>query len=199
MKKIEIVSWGIAILGFLMNVFSSPGSGAIFTIGVGFLMFWYLSLGFAAFNNYNFKPGKASWVIAGIASGFFMSAAVAGILFKWMVWPGYSANLFFGFVGLAAVLSIRLILDPKNSGWSMRANWIRLGAIGVITPLTYLITAPQFMFPDNPETEIAKSYKKWWDTGTSEDRERFLFLSYRRERAIDSTKHEERRRRRAEE
>lgn len=185
MKKVEIIFGGFAILGFLMKLFSLPGSTSIFILGIALLMFWYFTLGFAIFNNYNFKPGKASWVIAGIVSGFFMSTVMAGILFKWMFWPGAAANLLLGIVGLVVVLAFTLMLGSQ-SGWQSRANWIRWGAIGAMTVFTYLIPATTILdlkYPENPEVAIA--YQKFQETRTRENNERYRFLADSVHRARD--------------
>ncbi len=153
MRIIELVFAAIAIVGFLLKLLLIPGGGAIFTLGMSALMFMQLFLGYVYANNYNFKPGSVKKVLLGILLGIFLSQAIAGILFKWMIWPGYGATILTSLVGLAIYLF--LIITDKEEYYKAKTHFVRLSAIACLLIITKLTPINNIIRLQNRNCPIA--------------------------------------------
>jgi len=163
MKKTEIIVAGIAILAIIMKFTHLPGAGILLVLSLGVLSMLYMYLGFAFFNNIKFKEifKKKSYVdtnkkrlIGAIGTGFTLSMAVVGILFKIQLYPGAETQLMVGIGGLIIVSIISIIKMLKKSEKFYKSILIRVVIFGAIC--VFFISLPtktwlSWRYLDNPE------------------------------------------------
>lgn len=102
----EKAAIGIALVGTLFKLQHWPGASILLVIGLSGLAIHYFPLGFYFLTNKSEKAVAA-------ASGFFLSFAPLGILFKVQHWPGASVMLTVAMVTVPLVYLALFFLRKK--------------------------------------------------------------------------------------
>jgi hypothetical protein len=163
MKRTELILIGIAVLALIMKFLHLPASGILTVLSLSSISVIYMYLGFALFNNLRFRKifKKESYkeistkrIVGGIGAGLALSVSAIGILFKFQSWPGASANLIMGIVGLSVVTIISLIKMQKNKDNYYSNILKRVAGFGAICIFLLVIPTKTWLgwkFPNNPE------------------------------------------------
>jgi len=119
MRKTENILSIIGIAFLLLNIlFIFPGVNSLLILIFTILSLIYSFLGFALFNEIQFRKlfKKESYnnvsslrILVAVAAGISLSITIIGILFKIMFWPGYYINMLFGIVCLTLIIIVILV------------------------------------------------------------------------------------------
>ena len=163
MKKAELALIGISILALIMKMFHLPASGVLTVLSLSSLSVIYMYLGFAIFNNIQFrkilkketyKEISTKRIIGGVGAGLAISVSVIGVLFKFQSFPGASANLIMGIVTLSLVSIISLIKMKKSTD-NYYSNIVKrtiiIGAISIFMLAIPTKTWLECKYPNNPK------------------------------------------------
>lgn len=161
----KITEFVLAILGvsaLVLSLIGIPGGNILAILSITLLAFLYFYLAFALFNGIRLRnifkkesyKGVSAIRIGGtILSGFILSLALIGILFRCMMWPGASVMLI---VSTSAILVLATISAIKYLGKKevfYRNMLIRSIVIGLPVVLLYFNSSAirNVRYRDNPE------------------------------------------------
>ena len=123
MKKAELTLFAIAAIGYILTLFNIPAGSNLLLFSLLFLVFLYIPLGFAVFNEIPLsKLFKADYytnlsflrVSGTIVNGICLSALVAGIFFYLLHYPGFFLLLLMGLI-LTTFISIIFCINYRKS------------------------------------------------------------------------------------
>ncbi|MBS2099514.1 GldL-related protein [Carboxylicivirga linearis] len=174
MKKLEKTAGILFLLGIIQIFFHLPLGNLFLNISTIIIVVLYLLLGFAYFNDINFKsifkfeyldyhsPISKRRLKFSAYSGLGLTTIAIGIFFKIKHYPGASVILILGFIMVLA-LFIALYLKKKENKdlfFKTIANrFAILSIIGIVFMTTNLeLTSLKYNFPNNPE--LIRSYVK---------------------------------------
>jgi hypothetical protein len=139
MKKTELITGIIAIIGIILNFMFVVGGVALTVVSLSFLSCIYFYFGFALFNNIGFRKmfkkvsydGKtAIRMIGAVATGFVLSMLIIGIMFKINMWIGSQAMLTTSVLPLIIITIIAIVKYIITKASYYKAILIRLAIYG---------------------------------------------------------------------
>ena len=153
MKKVEKVFVLLVLIGIVLRLMLVPRSAALMFLSSVALCLFYFYLGFALFNDIRLRSifKKSSYdatntmhILAGIASGFALSAACVGIMFKFLSWPGSFFQLLLAIFACTIIFVISLIKMKGSNIPFYKRILTRIVSFGSVCVL--LLTIPQNTF-----------------------------------------------------
>jgi hypothetical protein len=139
MKIAEKIIAGLVILALILKLLHIPGGSTFSVLFIGILSMFYFAGGFFLFktddtavdDGFLYKKTNSARVFGSIATGLSLSAALVGILFKVMYWPGAAVQLIFGLFCLLVIGIICLIKYLKDNPGYYRTIGIRVAIVGI--------------------------------------------------------------------
>lgn len=162
MKKAEIIIVTISIIVFGLNLFLFPNQSALTVLAMTTLSVFYLFFSVVFFNNISFQTmlTKGSYkdistlrIFGTIGTGFALSVATIGLLFKFMTWAGASSNLLFAlfFLLIVTVIAITKYLKTKSDFYkNILKRAIIIGGLGLVTFLLPKTVFVEIKFRNHP-------------------------------------------------
>ncbi len=171
MKKTELITGIIAIIGIILNFMFVVGGVALTVVSLSFLSCIYFYFGFALFNNIGFRKmfKKASYegktamrMVGAVATGFVLSMIIIGIMFKINIWIGSQAMLTTSILPLIIITIIVVVRYIITKSSYYKAILIRLAIYGSIGIVFLFITSEKivaFKYRNHPAyVEAFKTY-----------------------------------------
>ena len=167
MKKAEIIIATLSFIAIGLNLLFIPGSSVLTTLSLLTLSMFYCYFSFALFNNIRlrnvfkkeaYKITTTSRIIGAVGTGFALSLAIVGILFKFQFWPGADFNLLAGLCGLMIITVFGLIKYSKNKSEFYKRIFKRIVLIGGLGLVLLLIPKTSWVdikYRNNPEYAAA--------------------------------------------
>ncbi len=153
MKRIEIISGSLAVLGILFYVLNYSFGAMITIISLLTLSGLYFYFGFALFNDIQFREilKKDSYkdistmrIFGGIGTGIAFSIILIGILFKILRWPFANQNLLIGGIMIFIILILSMIRFLKHKNGLYREIFLRFLIYGPLCCV--LLFLPNYAF-----------------------------------------------------
>ncbi len=163
MKKTEIILLLLFLIALILESFHVQGSNILLFVSLLLISFLYFYLGFALFNNIRFKNifKKKSYknisskrIIGATGTGFNLSIATIGILFKFLLWPGGNLLLMIATFGLSIITLISIIKIPKTKDKYYSKILKRVVIFGTLSLFLFLLPKETWLnwkHPNNPE------------------------------------------------
>ena len=150
MKKVELISFVLALLATIGNLYLINGSNLVLVFSISALGMIYVFGGMNGFQNSfrtnpSFENQKTAFVYK--LSGYSMAIIALGILFYQLIWPGHRSMIIAGstscIISLGALLYMlkdlrkvdRKILLPRLVTWTLlggyflftpQINWVKM-------------------------------------------------------------------------
>lgn len=118
MKKAEIYLALLALLALIFKLTLIPGAGIVTMLSLSILGMMYYFLGFALFNGIKLRAIlksssytniTAAKIIGAVLTGWVLSMALIGIMFRLQLYPGGHNLLFLGLIGMMAIIVVSII------------------------------------------------------------------------------------------
>jgi hypothetical protein len=129
MKKAELISFVLALLASIGNVYLIPGSEFVLVSSISALGILYIFGGMSGFQNSlkseaSFENQKTQFVYK--ISGYSMAVFAIGVLFYQLIWPGHSMMIIAGFSSCILSLLALLLLQKEVKSEDTRRLFPRL-------------------------------------------------------------------------
>lgn len=152
--KTEKVFGGIILVGLIFKFMHWPFAGPLLVIGLGTLSMLYLAAGFYFFSDENIKRQNLA---LSIVSGFALSSACSGILFKLMFWP-IGGALIMAVITVPTILAITFWLKSKTKRTDLTTYYnnmiVRSAVMTVLVAVFYFtssVSLIKIIHSDDPE------------------------------------------------
>lgn len=163
MKLAEKIISITFLVGLLMIFYQITGGGLITTLSLVSISSIYMAFSLLLFNQLSIKELLQSGtldkigrlrIIGSILLGLSLSVLTLGILFKIQLYPGASAMLKLGLIGVSVALLIGAIKYIKSRDIFYKSIFKRIIIFGGIGLFFYLLPKANWLtirFPDNPD------------------------------------------------
>lgn len=147
MKLTEILLALFCVLFFVLDLMFIPGMFMAKMLSFLLLAQFYYFLGFAFFNGIRLKDilkkesytGKRNRIIGAIATGYSLSLAILGILFKTSLWAAGSIMIIIALLFFVVILTIGFIKNSRRKSDYYTAIFTRIIIIGILSVIVYII------------------------------------------------------------
>lgn len=142
MRIFEAILGIVFLIGIFMGIKEIDGAAAVVTFSAFPLIFMYFFLGFLFF-----KEGAASKgvVLSTIALGILYALGVAGLQFKWMLYPGSGSTMRAGFLGLALTPVLIFGVHKGNKSVNNLRNWVRFAVVAACYLISFMVYTDQII------------------------------------------------------
>lgn len=122
MKKTEIITLSIALIGLIMSLFLITGASILLVLSLSTIAIFYQYFSFAlmheiplksAFNKESYPEKSGKYIALAVLAGIALSFAAVGSMFKLLHWPG--ANLIL-VIAVASNLTILIVTFLLSKG-----------------------------------------------------------------------------------
>lgn len=164
-KKLEIFSWFMFVVGIIFRALHFPVSSLLVVISLSVLSILYFIGSYFLFTAKTDTPGGSSSTIEilnTIFTGLILAAVVIGVMFKVQIWPASQDLLGSSLLALGVLLVFQLAMKSRLEKWMVDRIFRRVVFIGGVGLLLYLIPAVWLIdiyYSHRPE--FAKALKEY--------------------------------------
>lgn len=184
-KKLEIFSWFVFGIGFLMRLALLPLSGFLITVSLSVLSILYFVGAYFLFskakNEANQLPQPTSSTLGIVGAGVGLGAVLVGIMFSVQLWPGAKEML--GGTLVVILLILGLLFSLKNTpsrydvSKAIRTSVI-VGALGLVLYITPASALVDIYYRHHPE--YAKALKDYLEDPHNEAKTERLNVEFQK-------------------
>ena len=142
MRILEAVLGIAFLMGIFMGVEEIDGATAVVTFSAFPLIVIYLFLGFLLFKE---GPANKGIVFSAVALGILYAFGVAGLQFKWMLYPGSAGTMRAGLLGLALTPLLIFGLHKGNKSVNNNRNWVRFAVVASCYLVSFMVSTDQII------------------------------------------------------
>ena len=195
MRKIEIISGLVVLIGLIMRLNFIPGGSLFLLLALTTLGFIYNILGFAIFNGIGLRQifKKESYkgltplkIFGAIGVGWVLSSTCMGILYKILQWSDAENILITGLVLTLILLIIALMRFVKNKAPFYKRILKRIaliGGFGLILSFVSDLTLVKIEFRNHPR--YIEVFKEYQDNPEDDELRKKMVIEYHRATLTD--------------